>query len=277
MPGMDVEHDDQLADGKAKFSIRRAVLTANGSAGICAFDVLPDYFMGKMNRGTKKLMRHFIEAIGVRTGTVRGWSVEPMCTPFYGFKMDATDWRDRVAEAWRVTVNLDGEVRHDIHAEKVRFWLANGEDDTLPADHWEDDTPGYWSGEPVDCVVIADCHAATVRDPERVTRTLLRQFAPEQLTVTRYPYPPFSPLVEARVTLRGLRLPDALEEVLRVQSLCEDLGMTVHMDAASKFEAEMIQAADLVKHMPTLDPDEILSTTRRYYERSDRSPYADYS
>lgn len=186
--------------------------------------------------------------------------------------MDAEDWRDRVAEAWRVAVQLGGTVEHDIYAEQGRLWLVTGTDDTLRTDEW-DSSPGNLAGEPVDCVVIADCHATTVRDTKKAIQALAKHFRPDQVVVTEYPYPPFSPLVETRVMLRGLRLPDSLDEILRVQNLCTDAGMTVHEHAAAAFEAEMLQAANIAQHLSSVDPDEILATTRNHYQRSGRSRY----
>lgn len=253
-------------DGRSDFVLTRAVIHEAGpQQGVCIFDVRSGVLEGRLGRGTAGLMGAFLRGLGARYSTITDWSVSAMATPFYGFGADSPDWRDRVAEAWRVSVTAESLTGLTGNLDRAQCWFADGFDTTLS--YRPGGFPPWWSGETVDCVIIADCHAVTVSDPRAATAALAGRFPPGRVTITEYPCLPFSPRYEARVTLPKLRLSEELDQLQQALDLCGELGMTTHQDAAMGFEAEMFQALPIAHQMPPHLVDETLAATRRHYAR----------
>lgn len=264
-----LEESEEVRDGKADFLVSRAVVSSGGESIVCSFDVRPDFFMTRMNRGTAELMERFVRAVGVPFDTVARWVVEPMCTPFYGYTTDVAEWRDRVAEAWRVSVELSGATDHDLRIAPQETWYLRGWDSTVTEDSV---TPGFWAGDAVDGVVIADCHAATVGNPRDVVEKVAARFPEGQVRVSEFPCPPFSPLLEVRILLPGLRLPADLHTIQSAVAVCEGLGMTTHESFAWSFAQRMESRATLVALQPQSPPDTLLATLNRFSEQPRMEP-----
>lgn len=250
--------DQEVLDGKADFVVSRAVVTAGRGALVCSFDVRPDFYVGRMHRGTAELMQRFLQVLGLPVGTVTSWTVTPMCTPFYAYTTQTAEWRERVAEAWRVSVELSGVTDHDVDLSPGRTWYVRGWDSTLANDTR---VPGFWAGEPIDAVVVADCHAAAVTDPHAAAEAVAARFPQGRVRVTEYPCPPFSALSEVRITLPGLRLPDSLDELQHAIEICEELGMTTHESYAASLTSQMRLTALMTGFQPRTPPDQLLASS----------------
>lgn len=260
---------EEVCDGKADFMVTRPFVSSDGENVVCSFDVRPAFYLGRVHRGTAELMRRFVRAAGVPFGSVAGWSVTPMCTPFYGSTAGDAEWQDRVVEAWRVSVKLSGAAAQAMDHSPGRAWYLRGWDSTVTEDAW---TPGFWAGDPVDGVVIADCHAATVANSQAVVEEVAARFPRERLQVTRFPCPPFSPLVEVRILLPGLRLPDDLGGLQAAIDVCEGLGMATHESFASSLASQMRLVAGFRR--PGTSPDASLAALSRFSDQRRAEPLA---
>jgi hypothetical protein len=122
--------------------------TLGGGKTVVTFDVTSTK-IDDLNEGTREAMDGFARQLAPNCGRVVTWDIERFFTPYYSFTPDAPKWSDRIAEAWQVSVTLEG-------AEMESGFLGLG---PFGADSWDAtavELPPFEESPTVRCVVLAD-------------------------------------------------------------------------------------------------------------------------